>query len=310
MDPVDSIKSYRSTNHKLHFTVKLPGKARWQFFDAVVPAGSPLLQPFSVPGRNDKMGRDAQFGDNNTSPDGKAIYRFVWAEVAYFLEQQKRPDNSNDATPGGTPLYSLYRRVRLAVPDQPGYSPIDFESEKLNYKEVSISRDGNNIHFNSPGDLTAPERRYGGQGSTYRSGQNAGEPYFDNKPYLLMNDVVSFDIRLMVRYWDGFRFVFTDFISLYDPPFGTVFPMNNSTYSSADGPRIFDTWCSDKDAGYKDWRPGPSPSPKAIPIFQRKNTGPDDPEKDIINIRAIQVTLRVWDVKTQQSRQVTIVQDL
>src|SRR6266851_4200165 len=40
---LDNINSYRSTDHMLHFTVKLRGNLRSDFMSASVPAGSPLL---------------------------------------------------------------------------------------------------------------------------------------------------------------------------------------------------------------------------------------------------------------------------
>src|SRR5262249_56971465 len=112
-----------STNHGLHFTVKLRGNSRGEFFRAEVPAGSPLLAlPLA----------DSRF------QDGPTTFCSPWAEVALFLKDSgeitRDPQNTNadvrfTANPTPTPpnpptplpwarrLYTLHMRVKAAVPD-------------------------------------------------------------------------------------------------------------------------------------------------------------------------------------------------
>lgn len=66
----------------------------------------------------------------------------------------------------------------------------------------------------------------------------------------------------------------------------------NSLYANAAGPYVFDTWCGRNNYQWI----GTGQSPLNIPLRVR--------------VKAIQVRVRVWDIKTQQARQITIVQDL
>lgn len=79
------------------------------------------------------------------------------------------------------------------------------------------------------------------------------------------------------------------------PPFATTSlpTAANTVYASANGPAVFDTWCGANNYSYVG---ATGPSPLNIPLR--------------IRVKAIQIRLRIWDIKTQQARQVTIVQDL
>jgi type II secretory pathway pseudopilin PulG len=84
--------------------------------------------------------------------------------------------------------------------------------------------------------------------------------------------------------------------------------------------RVFDTWSSRRDSAYGPGTPTSPPNPpntdiadytrwnqinqpETIPIYALGGQQP-------IRIRAIQITLRIWDGKSKQSRQVSIVQDM
>ena len=67
------------------------------------------------------------------------------------------------------------------------------------------------------------------------------------------------------------------------------------------GPAVFDTWSSlaDPNYDYSNWRPSSTPganNSKTLPLNMR--------------ILAVQITLRVWDKNTQQTRQMTFVQSM
>jgi hypothetical protein len=151
----DGIPSAWATNHLLHFTVKLRGNRREQRFATPVPAGSPLLAAGMPEGRFQDTG---------------GILTSEWAEVAYFLRR-------NGSTAGSTPLYSLYRRVRLLVPDNHAINwvnpvrvnnPTELQQALAAYAGVSVRKalaDPNafpdTLYFNGPMDITIPERRFG-----------------------------------------------------------------------------------------------------------------------------------------------------
>jgi hypothetical protein len=76
---------------------------------------------------------------------------------------------------------------------------------------------------------------------------------------------------------------------------------SNSNFTAATGPLVFDTWSgvSDGPYDYTGWDPGTPPSAPSTTTVPFK-----------IQILALQITLRVWDARTQQTRQVTMIQDM
>jgi prepilin-type N-terminal cleavage/methylation domain-containing protein len=346
---LDGIPSYYQVSTALHYTVKLRGNTRGDFFSADVPQGSPLLSAAGL-GLQERRFED--------SPNS---YNAQWAEVAVFLAPATNAVGVLEFTDGAMPqpLFTLYRRQRLAVPDNslvqppiPYQSPQAFDAAGNNlYLETSTNlqlRDANgNLYFNSPRDLTMPVRRlgmdpanaagvfnlfYGGANYPIMAQENVGYVFAQNGPLntnyqsadLLVTDVLSFDVRVIVdepipqqngQVVQGG----TDFEDLYnltdpnsptrplDPRDATgktrvYYAFNNSYPNNA---RVFDTWSSvtqpDANFDYSGWaQPGNASS---APIL-------NDTMGNKIRIKAIQITLRVWDFKTKKTRQVTMVQDL
>jgi hypothetical protein len=102
---------------------------------------------------------------------------------------------------------------------------------------------------------------------------------------VLLSDVVSFEVKVLLP---GAN----EFIDLFDPRV----PTNNPIFRGNNSPRVFDTWSSVKDDTY-DYSNWSSPnSPVSVPSQ--------------IRILALQIALRVWDRKTQQTRQITLVQEM
>src|SRR5262249_22091730 len=91
--------SVRDTNDSLHFTVRMLGNKRENFFSGRVWLGSPL---------------DVNSGveDSRFQMPGVGTYSSQWAEVIYFLAPggEQRP-------PGQPQLFNLYRRQLLLLPD-------------------------------------------------------------------------------------------------------------------------------------------------------------------------------------------------
>jgi hypothetical protein len=328
---LDGLPSFRTTSHALHFTVRLRGNQIGSVFQAnlanVVPAPSPLLSAFTT----SPIQPDSRFQD-----PGSSIYCYPWAEVAYFLSPQPTTGPQDLADPtnnGGTPLYALYRRQRLAVLDDLAIKNGVTDNTNGNgvtsttgYDDVSCftfqdPTSNPYVYFNSPADLTVPDWRLGGANSAYGPLNVGGNPNAD----VLLNDVLSFDVRLLL----AGAVEFTDLYNNLDstgagpsPPLdsngskitdyaGTnpLFPFTGTT-----GPRVFDTWSSRKQdqppvppgpslpaIDYSGWATGGTN--QSIPLYQN-GAGKQ------IRIRAIQITIRVWSFKAQQTRQVTIVQDL
>ena len=339
---LDGIHSYISTNHALHYTIGLHGTLRSDFLSAWVP-GSPLVAPSLNPvylPPNDYPDHYYQ--------DTAGVYNAQTAEVAIFLAPNG--DLTDPTTPPALPLYGLYRRQMLTVPSSwtqpagtpPGLSevstvPILGEAvapsanlsgyNTLQSLNVPVKRFWMNRAENVNGVCTQPEGLYQAQpaGSTaFRYPMLAEtDPTLPNAD-LLLSDVVSFDVRVLV---DPTTHGATDFGDLYqltgatsatEPSLSTVaspfaaFPFNWPPTivdpNTGQPPRVFDTWTSAKDTidatpayDYSGWQTAGTAT--SIPIFKDANGHP-------IIIRALQITLRVWDFKTKKTRQVTIVQQM
>jgi type II secretory pathway pseudopilin PulG len=305
----DGLPSYRSTSAILHMMVRQRGNDRDDFFSATVPLGSPLLDPVRL-GPSAARYQDT-FSANTGSYNSRA------AEVVFFLRPAVDANGVQD-TANGTPLYSLYRHALVTVPDNNLVQPpvttnpnqIYDPAGNYLYSEVSATvnpTNSNQMYFNSPRDLTMPARRVG-----MDPANPAGYPFNDTYELygarnanlqaadLLLTDVVSFDMRVLVA--GGVEF--EDLFQLTDPqrPGGVYFPTSNSSFGGT-GPRVFDTWSKFKDDAY-DYTTWATPGSQAsVPILKDNNN-------NFIRLKAIQITLRVWDLKTQTTRQVSIVQDL
>jgi type II secretory pathway component PulJ len=190
----DGLYSFRATNHALHYTVRKRGNRREDFFVGAVLAHNPVLPgEYALNGQTNFFGGDqpavSRFQDPGT-------YTSQWKEVAVFL----RPNGSSTAGPGGpVPLFGLYRRSLLAVPDNrhvnwevyadpPGpnasigdNTPVPvtdinafgayLASVQATFSDISCKKRGFNysgpvaypdtLYFNNPTDLTQPPRRFG-----------------------------------------------------------------------------------------------------------------------------------------------------
>jgi prepilin-type N-terminal cleavage/methylation domain-containing protein len=200
------------------------------------------------------------------------------------------------------------------------------------------------LYFNSPIDLTVPPRRMGtttdqSTGFPTNAITPPSSPYVAFSPSaqfdtgslllsiptlaedvntysatnnvltgsdLLVPDVISMDVRVLIA-------GNTDFVSIDDSTVQAYastnpnFNVNATSYSSSSTTNkyLFDTWSSVTDDYYdfSDWLTGTKTPDHVIPIYQNSSG-------QTISIKAIQVVIRIWDFKTNQARQVTVVQDL
>jgi hypothetical protein len=325
----DGIHSYRATNHMLHFSVnyggiptnfiadpnRLPG-----FLSAVVPQNTPPLNPVA-------NWSPAPYLD----PNGATLYS-QWAEVAWFLR-------SSGTNANGAPLFDLYRRQALLVPNPlalPNLTNLNgttagqtVSSTMLaNYPEVSCIADptagrSGLIYFNANTpphfDISAPPMRFGMTppgtpianagvltatdpviGPAYpKFSDTAGAQSTLWGRDLVLTNVLSFDVKVSLgnSYPDQYGTA-AGFMDLYDP---TILPLaaGRNPYYTAAGPMVFDTWCNQTSTGYYDYvstwnTPG---GYTCLPL-------------PLPSIQAIQIVIRVWDPRTETTRQMTIVQDM
>ncbi len=334
---LNQVESYRSVNHSLAFTIKLRGNQMGDFLSA----NSPMVNnPWGVPSPVSlaalipyyPQANAPSFQDITNAGESRyqvnaatnPTYSYQWAEVAWFMEpsinpatlQQDMtvPDPNSGAQP--LPLYTLYRRQRLAVPDNslvPPQTPLTVQANLLLDWSCWLNPQTNTWYFNSPTDLTVPGRRFN---ATAYTGPPTlvGPPTFTPIPQGLsgfsgsdiqLTDVVSFDVRLLVQ--NVASPTLDPFVTLQTvnaANMNVFLPYHNNNPSYDPGLGIpFDTWSSVNDglngANFSQWNAAGQTG--SIPLWNANTqSGPI--------IQAIQISIRVWDSKTNQTRQVTMVQ--
>ncbi len=304
---LNNLLSFRSVDHMLHFTVKLRGNNRSDFFSATAP-GTTLLT-LGLP--------ESRYQDTNNN------YNSQWAEVVFFLRAIPDPSTGLQAVtaptptnPGGVPLYGLFMRQLLAAPDNSAAQVTIAGGTAANFPEISGTVANGNLSVNSPRDLTEPARRFGMTGTARNVTNNAAgtlsftDPLTGALTYptlkddttntalwgadLLLTNVLSFDVRLLAAGQPDFL----DMFQLGQLYLNGGNPNNPTFNPNGGGPMVFDTWSCVKDDTtneYAGWQT--SGTVLSIPMWNG-TTGP--------NIQAIQITLRIWNDKAQTARQVTI----
>lgn len=292
----DLIGSYRSIDHSIAFSVKQRGNNMGDFLSAGSAGGGSVLSTNLAFGPIEARYQTTSGGS----------YNYQWAEVAWFMLPSMNPNTGlQDTTVGGVGLYTLYRRQRLLVPDN-YFVPTQLAANIALFQEVSCWQNGGNLYFNNPIEITDPQRRFGaGIGTsplpsnfTTLTGTLIGAD-------IQLNDVVSFDVRLLTP---GVTNGIDPFVTLWQAPFNALsanggINNGNTLYypTNATGPMAFDTWTSINDGSnnYLQWNGAGATT--SIPLWNASSSsGPI--------IQAIQISIRIWDYKTNQTRQVTMVQ--
>jgi prepilin-type N-terminal cleavage/methylation domain-containing protein len=128
---------------------------------------------------------------------------------------------------------------------------------------------------------------------------------------VLLSDVVSFEVKVLTpsRHVQNpnhdplnpyLSLPANEFVDLFDSTLIDKTGLSlhkNAVFTGPSAPRVFDTWSSLKDDtyDYSSWAISGSPVSAPMPNVQ---------------IQALQITIRVWDKRTQQTRQITLVQDM
>jgi hypothetical protein len=191
-------------------------------------------------------------------------------------------------------------------------------SEQNNYLGISCKPNPQApgfLYFNTPTDLTVPQRRFGLEASplagptaattgmpTVRPDPNDSRTWTyptlgDEDPTqegsdLLLPDVLSFEVQMSTS---------TTFANLASSTTNDLYRDVPASGGNPARPRphVWDSWSDVVDGAYD---------------YQRWSaTSPRDPVNRPMSATrpvALKITLRVWDVKTQQARQMTIIQDM
>ena len=289
-DGVTYQRSGSTANHRLAFTSRLNGKNPEDFYVTAFEQYaanvdySKLVKLFNNYDTLTKVfdkSATLQTSKNSQRYDfNEGILHSQWAEIAYFTIVNNR--NAN-----GTPLMDLYRQQRAVLPSNFEANALALNGTNLlQYENFSCRLNAGNIYFNSPSDLTMPNYR-----------MLSGFPNLlpaHVKSDLLITDVISFDVRILP---DSSLQDFSLISSL--PAFGYTLLRNE-----------FDTWTTGNDGTQYDigsfdtgvWQPNAiNPANVRIPIW---NYGASKG----LRINAIQVSIRIWDEKSQKAREFKIIQ--
>lgn len=302
-----TIPEHINTTASLHFTVRqsMAGTADVFMTDIPMPTAP---NPDQNPSFTAVSGAQRERRFQTLAPTSRQ-FRSEWAEIAYWLTPALDANNNQIVSdPEGTPqlLYTLRRRQRLLWPY--GRAGVTFPNPPID--EISSRLSGGAQQVNSPRAITMPPTRFGmlfdpaiptSAAGTFAAGGNYPANVAND---VVLNDVLSFDVRVLL---DGA----TNFVTL-DHATVQAFSHNNPAFP-ATGPFCFDTWSDENTAGY-DYKSNAVPGPRdrwevpgaatSIPLYKLGTTGAK------IRIRAIKITLRIYDANTNQTRQVSMVQDM
>jgi type II secretory pathway pseudopilin PulG len=280
----NNVPSYSATTHGLHFTTKFRGNSRGDFF----PASFATYPSAAAPNPNALL---SVLPAIDGYRDLGATYHAQWIECAIFLLPTDLAVSESGTTPGQ--LYALYLRTKALIPQPPQPSdvgPITPVTVLGTLADFSIYNTGTVGYANTPADIGIPVRRMSWPPPTL--GQE--DPTRDGSDVLL-TDVLSCNIRVLVV---GAN----DFADLTD--LNAIYPQNAALYGTS--PQIFDTFtqATQLSLGLPDYGSPTSAQywPTQIPRYASGTTP--------IRIKAIQISLRIWDVKTEQTRQATLIVDL
>jgi len=307
-------------NHMLAFTLKLPGKSPNDFFESSLGGsfGTIFTNATTNVGMKDANIRRFESNANFIHSD--------WAEVAYFLGPHDAgvspvSDGNTDGknNPPSLPYFNLYRQQKLVLPSF-NISGITLPLVTAAIRE-EISCETFTGTFNKPSDLTVPWKRMGNRTLNHlgnRTGPLFSEfvsPSTKVNTDIIATNVISFDIKLLT----DLRYDYEDLTTILSQgSYSSYPPVNN--YGSPN-PRVFDTWTTDQgsssnpavpkyDFGFWNnftgkWQPSGNTAGNnsLIPVWNAtNNTG--------LNIKAIQISLRIWDQKSNTAKMFVVVQKL
>ncbi len=304
----------------LHMAVKKRGNGRQDFFAATIPTLPVPLWPsplFPDPAKPlDKTNFFNQAGDARLQ-DLTNTYSSQWAEKAYWLKMTGTTTEPNN--PGASltaltsdglapmPLYALNLTQRVIVPDNTYLNygttlpppaplvPVPYTLvTRSAYGQMSFLPNANNnpptLYFNNPEDVTAPGNRAFDPTSPEKPLAAGGAPQAALGTTLLMSNVVSFHVRALRT----------------TAPTVPTTPTSQRNFPDLTATDYFNVA----------YLPITPTRPAVIPGFDTSTSGTIANDTNVRNgglpafYSAIAVTLRVWDQKTQQTRQITIVQDM
>jgi prepilin-type N-terminal cleavage/methylation domain-containing protein len=288
--------SRRASGTVLAMTVRATGTRPQNFYEAPVPAGSPLISAGTI---TTGMAA-ARYQDVNS-------FSSQWIEVNYFLQPLVIGGLQLSAD-GSTPLYALYRQQRMVVGDNGtlnwGANAVSANLLASYQPYVSCqanATNANNLYFNSPADLTIPQRRTATACTPLKDATN--NPTGTD---LLLTDVLSFDVKVLTITAASTTSVPPVTALPTDTDFGDL----PTTFNGQSFAAVFDTWSRRKDDAYDYSARSTAANNPYVQAFPMPTaaTSATALANPIYRIVALQITVRIWDPRTKLARQISIVQ--
>jgi hypothetical protein len=321
----NGMPSFRATDHVLYMTVKRKGNRQESFFTASLTGQGRILNtnvaPFAVP--NGFFGQSTAYdipfnnmpdttltlphANVNLNANTTSFYSSQWAEVVYYLKLQGSTEEPTFAgSKIGTPIFGLYRaqfvmvpdgtKLRTPTPGAPAANTNQFVNQanpaniniwnattfaQLSTAVVNTGTPVNpqwQLQFLSPSEAAQGNRIIPSLAffNPQVAAPNAITQRVMLNEALVIPNVVSFHVQPMFTGSNAF----SDIPLTNIPPIGASQAATQQAY-------VFDTaWFN---VGVNGVVPGYT---------------------NIGGMKAVQITIRVWDSKTRQTRQVTMVQDM
>ncbi len=285
--------STRAANHAIEMTVKREGKTADDLFVADLPPALPAAGGISGATRNNLLAQSL----NDSSSNSPTQFISQWARVKWRLGNQQSID--------GVTTFSLYRHQRILPPNRFAAAAGDIP---LLQDDFAIHTPSSNLI--DPTAIQNPSNRaalteYTQAGSPNRWGDD-----------LVMTNVLSFEVKpaFIGRHHDPLtnaEAVQSSRTTSLNPGIGNPIAagpgvgLSNGDHPFDDlptvtdnsalfGQRVFDTWTSQVVGWNTPWQGGANPpNPAAIPFRGRVN--------------AIQIKIRVYDIKAKMTRQATLI---
>lgn len=281
-DDVNGMSSFRAFNHVLYMTVKRKGNQQENFFNASLIGTPGVLGAFFTPPTAYNVSPADLATSTLTLPyagGGNAFYSSQWAEVLYYLVQTGSTEEpENPASILGTPTFALYRAQFVMVPNGTYVSSLyttagGYSNANLDALSVSTFSGLSCNRVPTGGGNSALQffsPADAAKGMRVIPDLSAFTPAYGR----LINGSFAVRETLVLPNVVSFQ---VQLMHLSDSAFDDMPPLAPVSIS---GPYLYDTTKFGV-AGYV-------------------SNG----------LKGIRVTMRVWDNKTRQTRQVTVVQDL
>ena len=251
----------------------------------------------------------------NAFPGFAPVVYSRWAEVCYFLTPR-------GTTPGGLPYYSLHRRVRLLPTKGMTYLLTAAEFAQV-ANDIATNKYPDMIDPIDLGPAPPPlppglriVRVPGPEDiNTNRAMRIQATPHPTGDD-VVMTDVLSFEIKAA---WFS-NPIFNALVPGSSPPGDPMVPVPPALVPNSDEPfsdlplstlnsvqgRRFDTWFQSQVTDGIDWENPLSFNSVSIGFLNPSLATP--PLR--VNVRALQIKMRIWDPRAETARQATVVQEL